>query len=326
VIVTLTVNPAVDQTVWVDRLTPGGINRSTEVHLDPAGKGINASRMALRLGWPTVAFGFLGGEIGLLVEKALDAEGVQHHFVRVAGQTRINVTINDRRTGRATSLYQPGPAADPIALQRLDEALGFWIPACKVMVLAGSLLPGMPDDWYAQLVRRARKSGVYTLVDADGAPGRLALEAGPHLIKPNLAEAQRLLGRPLPDLPAILDGARELQSRGIEAVVISLGADGAVCVTRDQAWRIRPPAVERCSTVGSGDSLVAGVAVCLARGDGIEEGLRLGTAAGAATALSSGTSLGGIDDVARLLPLVRIEPLARAAASLTVLRSAGGRP
>ncbi len=308
-IVTVTVNPAVDQTVWVDRLTLGVVNRPNEVHLDPAGKGINASRMARRLGWPSVAFGFLAGEIGLLVERALDAEGVQHHFVRIAGQTRVNVTINDRSSGRATSLFEPGPLVDAEALARFDEAFGFWLPTCRVLVLAGSLLPGMPDDWYAGLVRRAREIGVRVIVDTDGEPARAAARAQPYLVKPNVAEAERMLGRPLTDTRAVLDGARQLVRGGTEVVVISMGGAGAVCVTRDRSWLVHPPSIERLSTVGSGDSLVAGIAVALARGDDLEVGLRLGTAAGAATATTPGTALGTPDEVARLLPQVRIDPL-----------------
>ncbi len=112
-IITLTLNPAVDQTIFVRRLEPGEVNRFAEAQLDPAGKGINVARMAQRLGWPTIAFGFLAGEIGLLAERALDAEGVAYHFVRVPGQTRLNVTVVDQATGTATSFYGPGPAVEP---------------------------------------------------------------------------------------------------------------------------------------------------------------------------------------------------------------------
>jgi 1-phosphofructokinase family hexose kinase len=306
-IVTLTANPAVDQTLWLDRLRVGEVNRPAEVQLDPAGKGVNVSRMARRLGWPTIAFGFLAGDIGQLVERALDEERVQHHFVPIAGQTRINVTINDAST--ATSFFAPGPAVDPTALAQLDEMLDFWLPACRVLVLAGSLLPGMPEDYYARLVRRAQAHALRVIVDADGEVARLAVEARPFLVKPNVSELERLAGSTLPDLASQAAAARELVRRGIEVVLLSMGAAGALCVSREAAWRVHAPRIERRSTVGSGDSLVAGMAVALARGDALEVGLRLGTAAGAATALSPGTALGTVEDIARLLPLVRIEPL-----------------
>ena len=306
-IVTVTPNPAIDETLWVEALAPGHVHRPSEVQLDPAGKGINVSRMAHRLGWPTLALGFLAGEVGHIVERALDQERVQHHFIRVPGQTRVNVTIVERGA-RATSLFCPGAPVDAEALARLDEVIDVWLRACRVLVLAGSLPPGIPEDIYARWVARAHRQRVRTIVDSDGEAGRLALAARPWLIKPNQSEAERLLGRRLPDDAAILEGARDLVRAGAEVVVISLGHGGAICVEGERGWRIRPPAIERLSTVGSGDSLVAGLAVALARGGSLEEGLRIGTAAGAATAMSPGTALGTLEDLTRLLPDVQVTP------------------
>ncbi|MGE5707512.1 MAG: 1-phosphofructokinase [Bacteroidota bacterium] len=307
-IVTLTANPALDYTAYVPQLELGEVNRFRNPLLDPAGKGINASRMIHRLGWPTIAFGFLAGDIGHIAMQALDQEGVPHHFVPVPGQTRINVTIVED-SKRSTSLYGPGPVVDSQHQEILEGMLDFWMQACRVLVLAGSLPTGMPKDSYASFIRRARSLDVCTILDADGEALRLGVEAKPNLIKPNVEEAQRLLGRELPDQAAVLEGARELCRRGIEMVIISMGAQGAVCVRGEQAWKALPPSVERRSTVGSGDSLVAGLAVAIARGQSFLEGLRLGTAAGAATASTAGTSLGTGTDLARLMPRVPIEEL-----------------
>lgn len=308
-IITLTLNPAVDQTMFLERLAPGDVNRVRETHLDPAGKGINASRVVHRLGWPTLAFGFLAGETGLIIERALDEEGVQHHFARVRGQTRINMTVVEEATGRATSLYGPGPVTDAEHLDTLEGMLRFWLQAGRVLVLAGSLPPGAPDITYDAYVRLARAQGVTTVLDASGLPFRAALDAGPDVIKPNVAEAEELLGRTLSGLDAVVQAAREIAARGIGVIIVSMGGEGAVCVEGKRAWRIRPPSVERQSTVGSGDSFVAGLAIALARGDDLVEGLRLGTAAGAATAMTRGTTLGSAEDVATLLPQVRIEEI-----------------
>ncbi|MBI5548448.1 MAG: 1-phosphofructokinase [Deltaproteobacteria bacterium] len=308
-IVTVTPNPAVDQTLWLDRLEVGSINRVAKSHLDPAGKGVNVSRMIHRLGWPTVAFGFLAGETGLLVERALDEEGVQHHFLRVSGWTRVNATVVEQEVGRATSLYAPGPLVSPAQCEALGGLVRFWVPASRVLVLAGSLPPGMPLGAYADYVHLARASGAKVILDSDGESLRLGLEAVPDLVKPNRREAERLLGRALPDIAAALQGARALASRG-SAVVLSMGAQGALCVSGDRAWRVSPPLVEQRSTVGSGDSMVAGLAVALARGQELIDGLRLGAAAGAATAHAEGTSLGTAQDVAALLNSVQIEELA----------------
>jgi len=309
-IITLTLNPAVDQTVWVPRLEVGAVNRARQAHLDPAGKGVNVSRMVHRLGWPTIAFGFLAGEVGEIVRQALSAEGVAQQFIPIAGQTRVNVTAVDDSTGTATSIFCPGPAVEPDHLQQLDSVLQFWLQAGRVLVLAGSLPPGIPEDAYARYVRLAHGQGIRTILDASGEHLRLGVEARPYAIKPNIAEAEELLGRRLPDLEAVVAGARELAARGIAVVVISMGAQGAVCVEGGRAWRALPPVVKRQSTVGSGDSFVAGLAVALARSEGVEAGLRLGTAAGAATAATPGTELGSAEAVQALLPQVRVERLA----------------
>jgi 1-phosphofructokinase family hexose kinase len=308
-IITLTPNPTVDHTVFVDRLEVGHVNRFIDSQLDPAGKGINVTRMVHRLGWPSIAFCFFAGDVGRIAERALEDEGVMHHFIRVPGQTRLNTTIVEGNGKASTRLRGPGPIIGGDHRQALDGLMRPWLEAGKVLVLAGRLAPGLPDDFYADYVRKAKAKGLTTIVDADGPPLRHAVEAGPTLVKPNRAEAERFLGRPLRDQAAVLAGAREILRRGASIVVITLAAEGAVCARGDRAWRATPPAIERRSTVGSGDSFVAALAIALARGEDLVEGLRRGTAAGTATAASPGTALGTAAEVERLLPAVRVEEI-----------------
>ena len=308
-IVTVTANPAVDQTVRVHHLDIAAVNRFFAPQLDASGKGVNVSRMAHRLGWSTIALGFLAGEIGMLVEQSLDREGVPHHFVCVPGQTRLNMTVVDETTGSATHFLGPGPTIGREHFAQLDALLLSQLPAARILVLAGNLPPGAPDDIYATYVRLARARGVQTIVDADGEALRLAVAAKPSLIKPNLAEAERLLGRKLPDLTAVAAGARELVVQGVATVVISLGARGAIGVQGARVWLAVPPELEQESTVGAGDSFVAGLAVALASGKDFVEGLRQGTAAGAATAITPGTAQGTVETIRAILPQVRIEAL-----------------
>lgn len=303
-ILTLTLNPAVDQTLWVERFVPGTVHRPTESQLDAAGKGVNVSRMAHRLGAPTIAFGFLGGETGHIVESLLDEERVQHHFVAVPGRTRIDVTIIDRASGEASSFFDAGPRVTSDRLRILEEMLEIWLGAARVLVLAGSLPPGADPSIYSRLVHRAHEHGVDTIVDADGEPLRDACSAAPTVIKPNRSEAERLLGRTIRDEAEAVAAARELSRRG--AVVLSLGRQGAIVARRTEAWFVTPPPVPTRSTVGSGDSLVAGIAVALDRGEDLLTGVRLGTAAGAATAASPGTALGTAEETRRLFPQVRM--------------------
>jgi 1-phosphofructokinase family hexose kinase len=307
-IITVTANPAVDQTMLLrEEFSVGSVNRAQAVHLDPAGKGINVSRVAHRLGWDTVAFGFLGGETGLIVETALDAEGVPHRFVPVPGRTRVNITLREE-DGRATCIYGPGP---PVTARHLDELVDL-VGASKdasVLVLAGSLPPGAPDDWYARVLSQARSRVMTTVLDAHGVALKRGIESAPGIIKPNVSEAEELLGRTLRDSAQVEVAARELAKRSGGTVIISMGAAGAVCVQGTRSWLLVPPPVVTRSTVGSGDSFVAGLAVALARGDDLIEGLRLGTACGAATAASDGTTLASAEAVMELLPQVRIEAI-----------------
>jgi 1-phosphofructokinase family hexose kinase len=308
-IVTLTLNPAVDKAVLVPNLELGTVHRVVNSEFDPAGKGINVSRVADRLGWPTIAFGFLAGDIGELVASALQQEGVQSHFVRVPGETRFNVTIYDETTSMATTFNERGPVVDGERLRELEAQVLPWLRVCRVLVLAGSLPPGVPDDVYARYIRLARSVGVQTILDADGEPLRLGVKAAPSLIKPNRAEAERLVGRPLLDMAAVREAGREIVAQGVETCVISLGAEGAVCTHGERAWLAVPPRIGPRSAVGTGDSMVAGLAVSMVQGQDVVEGLRLGTAAGAAAAMTTGTALALPTEIARLLPEVRVREL-----------------
>jgi 1-phosphofructokinase family hexose kinase len=307
VIVTLTLNPAVDQTLWVARFAVGEVNRPSRVQLDPAGKGVNAARIAHRLGESTLALGIAAGHLGDLLDDALRREGVPRRLVRVAGETRMNVTIVPTE-GCATSLYGPGPPLPAIALDELDTLVDGALERAEVLVLSGSLLPGAPNDLYARWIERARRRGVRTILDASGAALRMGALARPDVIKPNLSEAATVLGRPLSG-DDVAAAALELRARGIDTVIVSQGARGAICASAEGLLRVVPPTVPSRSTVGSGDAMVGGYAVALVRGEGIAARLRLGTAAGAATAAAEGTSLGQAAEIARLLPEVRVEAL-----------------
>ncbi|MCX6023458.1 MAG: PfkB family carbohydrate kinase, partial [Chloroflexi bacterium] len=209
-IITVTLNPAVDQTIFVPTVTVGDLNRVAESLLDPAGKGINMSRLLHRLGAATIAFGVAAGDLGRLAEHALQAEGVLSWFLWVEGQTRLNVTVVDRATGQATSFYDRGPEVTGSQLEEIERRLSPWLDAAEVLVLAGSLPPGAPRDIYARWIALARAAKTRVILDASGTALRLGVAARPNLIKPNVAEAEQLLGRPLPDDAAVAAAALEL--------------------------------------------------------------------------------------------------------------------
>lgn len=283
----------------------GGINRCTLSTLDAGGKGLNASRVIRRLGRETIALGFVGGVTGAMLRAALDDERVQHAFDDVAELTRINVMVYERASARRSRLYLPGARVEPERLADLHVRLG-QARAGGVVILGGSLPPGLPESTYFDLVTWLRERGVRAVVDASGAALARVLEAKPALIKPNVEEAEEVLGRRIAGDADALEAARELRRRGAEAVVISQGADGAIGVDADSAWKALPPAIVARSTVGSGDSMVAGLAIALDEACGLDEGLRLGTAAGAGTAMTPATHLCRREDFDLLLPQVRV--------------------
>ena len=309
VIVSFTPNPAVDKTLVVRGLVHGEQNRADQSYVDPGGKGINVSRMAHRLGHATVALSTFGGHIGRLLAGTLREEGVPAEFVAASEETRLNVVLVDPESGESTRVWDRGPQADSTTADALLALVRRFAPSAEAFVAGGSLLPGMPPDLHATALGIAAAAGARTILDADGDALRAALAARPTLVKPNRDEIASLFGRKVESEADAIAAARELMALGPQAVVVSMGGKGAILVEESRAVRAVPPPVEFRSAVGSGDSMVAGLAIALARRQDLVEGLRLGSAAGAATATTVGTQLGERAEVERLVAKVRIEVL-----------------
>ncbi|WP_377644516.1 1-phosphofructokinase [Oryzobacter terrae] len=257
-IVTLTPNPSIDRAVTIDVLRRGEVHRATSSRVDPGGKGVNVSRALAAQRADTVAVLPAGGPEGHLMDELLDAARVPRRSVPVAGALRMNVSVLEP-DGTTTKLNEPGPQLSEVEVDLLlQEALdaactATWVVGC------GSLPPGAPTDLYAQLVTRVRERGVKVAVDSSGAPMTAAVAARPDLIKPNHEELAELVGRELPTLADVLDAARGLVAGGIEVVAVSLGGDGAVLVTADEAVHARATITAPLSTVGAGDCMLAGL-------------------------------------------------------------------
>lgn len=305
-IITLTLNPAVDLTVTLDEFLPEDTNRITSSRTDPGGKGINVSRVLWELGCESLAMGFVSGTRGRLIEQTLREQGIYTDFLHTPGQTRTNVTIFDRKNNTTTTLNEPGPPTDrhhvPSLVQRLKKQLnpGDWL------VVGGSIPPGLDPGFYGDIIRLAKEREVRCILDADGTPFVRGMAARPFLVKPNRTEVERILGRMPRHREPLLEAAERIHDVGIDVVVLSQGAQGAVLVSDEAVLRAYPPAVPALSTVGSGDAMVAGMVQVLSQGGTLEEALRLGSAAGAAAAVTPGTSLCHRADVVRLLPKVMV--------------------
>ncbi len=257
-VVTVTANPAVDQTVWIPGFRAGEVNRVRRQEVAPGGKGVNVAAFLAAFGIPTLATGFLGTSNAGLFEDFLAERGIEKRFVPVLGTTRTGVKIVDEEAGTTTDINFPGfeVSADRInELEATVESLGQpdgWI------VLSGSLPPGAPVDLYARLGAGARQRGTRVAVDTSGPPLAEAVQCTPELVKPNREELEELTGRTLPDLDALAGAAQELVDKGISTVVVSLGAEGALFVRAGEAVFAAARRVPVASTVGAGDAMVAG--------------------------------------------------------------------
>jgi 1-phosphofructokinase family hexose kinase len=291
VIVTVTLNPALDRTLTVERITFDETIRATSSRLDWGGKGFNVSRALQALGAESVAMGLVGGSVGQRLERGLNALGIATDFVTVAGATRTNTVIVEGGMGRYVKVNEAGPTVQAEELAAfLDRARSRVRPG-DIWVLSGSLPPGAPPDFYARLVALVQEQGARVLLDSSGEPLRLGCETVPYLVKPNAAEAEEVTGREIRSDRGACAAAFFLRL-GVELVALSLGAGGLLLASEREVVRARPPRVEVRNPVGAGDALLAGVSWALGRGLPLVEVARWGVAAGTAAAMCEGVAVG----------------------------------
>ncbi|MGE0459780.1 MAG: 1-phosphofructokinase family hexose kinase [Vicinamibacterales bacterium] len=301
-IVTATPNPSIDVGTAVDLVEPDRKLRCDEPTREPGGGGLNVTRAIARLGGASLAFWARGGTTGALLHELLDGEGVLHRPIPMMGSVRESFAVLERASGRQFRFGTPGPTLAADALTAFIDELARLEPFPALVVGSGSLPPGVDERFYADLAEAVAAGGGRFILDTHGAPLRHALSTHcVHLIKPNLRELGALVGQELESDADIAEAARAMVlDRACDIVLVSLGAAGALVVTRDGADRIVAPTVPVRSRIGAGDSTVAGVALALARGQSLARAARFGVAAGAAAVMTPGTELCRREDVARL--------------------------
>lgn len=307
---TVTLNPSLDKTIYVDG--PLGLddtNRASSHRLDPGGKGLNVSRVLWELGQPSLLFGFAGGDTGRRLEKFLIDEGLTCDFNWTMGETRENIIIQQAGQGLQTKLNMPGPTIRVDELHRLKRKIAGRSQDYDWIVFSGSIPPGLSPGVYRELAEEATLRKDRVVLDADGEALRLGLEARPFMIKPNLHELKRMVGQDLPDSAAVHAALTEILDGGrVELVILSNGPAEVIAATRHERWIARPPQVEVRSTVGAGDSMVAGFLDRYTQGVSLEESLRWAVAAGTACVAAYGTELAHYADVVRFAPQVTLVP------------------
>jgi 6-phosphofructokinase 2 len=309
-VVTLTVNPAIDIAASVERVVPLHKLRCTAVRRDPGGGGINVARVVRRLGVDAVAIYPAGGPIGELLRHLVENEHVRSTVVPISEETREDFTVTESASSQQYRFVLPGATMAEREWGGCLDALTATAGAPTFIVGSGSLPPGVPEDFYARVARIAKDKAARMVLDTAGRPLAAALQHGVYLVKPNLRELQELVQRPISHAADWVKAARTLVENGsAEIVALTLGHQGALLVTADEAVRARAPDVRPVSAVGAGDSFLGGMVWGLASGHSLVDAFRYGVAAGSAAVLNPGTELGRPSDVMRLYKDVQLQTL-----------------
>ncbi len=309
-IFTVTPNPVLDRTLTVPHIAFNVVTRATATRLDWGGKGFNVSRALQALGVKSTAMGFVGGAPGRQLEEGLNRAGITTDLIHIQGETRTNIVITEAngpeankersedREHRYVKVNEAGPTVTPDEAMRLLEHVRTKVHRGDIWALCGSLPPGLPPDFYAQLVTVIQQYGARAILDTSGEALRLGCcrsrdqAPAPYLVKPNVKEAESLSGHPIESEHDALEAVTFFLDQGIKLVALSMGADGLLLASeRTRVWA-RPPQVQALNPVGAGDALLAGLIWALRRGTSLEEMARWGVATGTAAAMRAGVSVG----------------------------------
>ncbi len=293
-ILTVTLNPCIDKTITVDGFVYGGLNRVQSIRTDAGGKGINASKVLKNFDADALCYTLDAGDA---IKGCLEKEGIVSKLGKASGEIRTNLKIVDLSKNITTEINEKGFTLSEDVCKNIISEIVSCLTEIDILVLGGSLPMGMSEDVYAKLIKTAKEKGVKVILDADGDRLRHGIEEIPYAIKPNLSEFEELCGEKLDSVEKIVSNARKWIEKGVGLVVVSMGGDGAVFVSKDEAYKTLPLEIESKSTVGAGDSMVATLAYGLQMGYNLEKISKLCTCAGSVTCSKEGTQVCTFDEV-----------------------------
>jgi 1-phosphofructokinase family hexose kinase len=306
-ILTLTINPAIDRTVMVDRLVFEDRAYILSRKEDVGGRGVNASCVIDSYGAPTAAILTAGGQAGAEVEKYVKRRTFPSEIVRIENESRTNLTISDKQ-GLTIKLNELGATMSDLELKRLRVAVEKWLPKATWLMICGSVPPGVSPHFYSELIELATRKGVKTLLDTDGDPLLHGIEAKPTAVTPNQQEAERLLNRVLITRNQFVEAAQRIQALGAKSVVLSLGSRGAMATDGNQMWEAIPPRVDALCPIGAGDALAAAFVWALNRKRPFQEAVRWAVAAGTASVVLPGMAMANLEQTREMFKRVEIRP------------------
>ena len=308
-ILTVTLNAAIDKRYVVEGFRTGEVNRVKECTYVPGGKGLNVSKPASIYGAEVVATGFAGGHAGAYIEDALKPFGIRSAFYHVDAESRSCINIWDEVNQVQTEFLEPGFTLTEEDFAGFEAKFRQLVQEAKVVAMSGSVPKGLDGTAYQRLVKIVKDAGIPVILDTSGKLLEMGIEAIPTMIKPNIDVIRMLTGKRCDDISEIIEAARAIHERGVKIVAVSLGADGSLAVGDDGIFRARVPKIDAVNTVGCGDSMIAGFALGLSKGLPLEETLRLASAISAAAPMREETGFFVMEDMEKLLPQIEITRL-----------------
>lgn len=306
-VITVTLNPALDKTLTINNFTLGTVNRASNIRQDIGGKGINVSKVLSNFNVGSVCTGFLGGMLENYFERELEARNIETRFIHIENNTRINTKIVDDLNKVYTDVNEPGPC---ISSEELNSFYNTFKAMCSkddIVVLSGGVSPSIPVDIYGSLIKIARTKGAITILDAEGDLLKYGIQEKPNIIKPNIHELEKLVALQDDSEGSVVEAAKELIESGVEKVLVSLGEKGAIFVTRNSVCTTPGLKVPVKSTVGAGDSMVAALVYSLINNYEDEYTLKFANACGAASVQVEGSEACTLEQVNELLNKVKVK-------------------
>jgi 1-phosphofructokinase family hexose kinase len=304
-VLTLTVNPAIDRIITVDRLVFEDRGYIISTDFAAGGRGINASRVLKSFGAKTLAITTSGGDGGRRLEEILSKDGFPVEFVKIKNHIRTNLTISDRQ-GLSIKLNEQGPPLNDAELGRIQRAVDKRLSDASWLMLCGSLPPEVPPDFYAKLIHLAEKHKVPTMLDTDGDALQHGVEAGPTVVTPNQSEAERLLGRVILTRSQSIEAVQRIKAMGAKSAILSLGNRGLVAASDSGVIEVAAPRIDAVSPIGAGDALSAAFVWAMSNGRSFEEAARWGVAEGTASAKLPGLQLASFEEAKQMLPQITL--------------------
>ena len=299
-IITVTLNPALDKTIKIDEFKIGSVNRIVATRVDAGGKGINVSKVIKELQQESLALGFLGGSSGNHIKSYLDDLNINNDFIFVKGETRTNIKIIDRVNNTHTDINENGPSLVIEDITRIKEKIMKYCKQDSLVVLSGSVPSEVQGDIYSEIIKDIKSKGGKVILDADGELLIEGIKAGPYMVKPNIEELEKAFGISIDNQDEVIEVAKRILAYGVKYVVISQGSEGSIFISQDKVAKVPGIKVEVKSTVGAGDSMVAALAIAVEQDYSFEEAIKLACATSTANVMTEGTQTGRFIDIEKL--------------------------